>query len=144
MESVETETRGNQEKKTEDNYRISISKAAERAVVELMDKVNQDSAAGQVNRMQVASWVLVKFAEDATSEDIKAMRRDHVNDMDLLEHVFKQSKESGKIHPEMREFLRKIMGVDGAVRKSAKKGLQKDIINDDIPFDDRRRNEANS
>lgn len=121
----------NQDKKAEDISRISISRAAEKAVLELMEKVNQGFAAGQVNRSQLASWVLVKFADSATAEDIKAIRMDHVNDLVLLEHYCREAKESGKLQPEVRDLIRKLAGIDDAQRKGMKKNL-KNVIIDDI------------
>ena len=131
MKIIEKENTGNQEKKAEDTYRISISKAAEKAVLDVMEKVNQGFTAGQVNRSQLASWVLLKFADGASGEDIRAIRMDHVNELALLEYYFREAKESGKLQPEVRDLIRRLAGIDDTQRKGPKKNL-KNVINDDI------------
>jgi hypothetical protein len=131
IESIEKEKKGNQDKKTEDTYRISISKGAEKAVVEVMERVNQGFTAGQVNRSQLTSWILARYAETANPDEIRAIRMDHVNEIALLEHYYREAKESGKLQPEVRDLIRKLAGVDDMQRKVSKKGL-KNVINDDI------------
>jgi len=111
----------NQDKKAEDTYRISISKTAEKAVLELMEKVNQGFTAGQVNRSQLASWVIGKFADGAGAEEIRAIRMDHVNELVLLEHYYKEAKESGKLQPEVRDLIRRLAGIDDMQRKGPKR-----------------------
>ena len=130
-----TEGTGKQNNKMEDTYRITVSKAAEKALVEIWEKVNQDFSAGQVNRPQVASWVLIKFAENFNSEDLKAMRMDHIDEMSLLEHYYKKAKENGQVQPEVRDLLRKLAGIDEAQKRSSKGRLTRNVINDDIDKD---------
>lgn len=134
MELLEIEERKNEEKKNEDTYRVTVSKAAEKALVELLGKVNQDFTAGQVNRSQLASWVLTRFVEDATAEDIRAIRMEHINEVALLEYYYRQAKETGKLQPEVRDFIRRLAGIDESQRKPTKKNL-KNVINDDIKTD---------
>lgn len=119
------------DKKIEDIYRISISKAAEKALIDVLEKVTRDFPAGQINRSQLAGWILLKFADDASADDIRAIRMDHVNELVLLEHYYRQAKETGKLQPEVRDFVRKLAGMDDAQRKGGKKNLPK-VINDDL------------
>jgi hypothetical protein len=130
VENIEKE-KGSGDKKGEETYRISISKVAEKAVVDVMERVNQGFTAGQVNRSQLASWILVRYAETANADEIRAIRMDHVNEIALLEHYYREAKESGKLQPEVRDLIRKLAGVDDMQRKGSRKGL-KNVINDDI------------
>ena len=77
----------------------------------------------------------MKFAESAGSEEVRAIRMDHVNEVVMLESVLKLAKDTGKVQPEIRDLLRKLAGVDDLQRKGGKKTLQKGIINDDIAPD---------
>ena len=129
VKSKELELRINT--KNEDNYRITISKVAEKSINEVVGKVNDGFDAGQDNRSQVASWVLVKFASGISVEDIRAIRMDHVDEFALLEHYYREAKESGKLQPEIRDLIRKLAGIDETQRKGPRKGL-KNVINDDI------------
>lgn len=132
METGDKEIQEKENTKIEETYRLTVSKAAERAVIKVVEKVNQEFEAGQVNRSQVASWVLLKFSEDLTSDDLRAIRADHVNEITLFEHYFKKAKETGQIPSEIRDFIRKMAGNNDTQRKPLKKNLQKTVINDDI------------
>ena len=119
------------DKKIEDIYRISISKAAEKALIDVLEKVTRDFPAGQINRSQLAGWILLKFADDASADDIRAIRMDHVNELVLLEHYYREAKESGKLQPEVRDFVRNSPEWTMRSGKDRKKRLPK-VINDDI------------
>lgn len=140
MDSVIKENKDKTEKKSEDVYRIGITKTAEKALSGVLEKVNRDFVAGQINRSQLASWIVKKFAETFGSDEIREIRAEHVDEFTLLEHYYRQAKESGKVEPEVRDLIRKLAGIEGAQKRPQKKGLQ-NSINDGIrdQYDNRDR-----
>ncbi len=120
------------EPKAEDIARISISKSAENTLVSILESVNDGFNGGRVNRHQLASWIVHKFGESLSDEDIKLIRQDHFNEVAMLEAMVRQIKKSGKVPVEMRAIIQKQMGFDEPPKKRIKKTLQNNVINDDI------------
>ena len=133
----EREPRREQAKEEEGMVRLSISRTAEKALVGVLTRVNSGFEAGQVSRSDGASWILLKYAESVSNDDIRALRMDHTDEIALLEHYLTTAKKSGKsLAPEVRDFLRKFSGLDEPQKKAPKKGLQKNDINDVIIVDE--------
>lgn len=120
------------EPKAEDIARISISKSAENMLVSILESINDGFNGGRVNRHQLASWIVHRFGESLSDEDIKLIRQDHFNEVAMLEAMVRQIKKSGKVPVEMRAIIQKQMGFDEVSKKKTKKSLQNNVINDDI------------
>jgi len=118
--------------KTENNeiVKITISKEAELRMAEVLERINDGFAAGKVNRQDLASWALKRFAEECNADLINAVREDHFNEFALLESILRRGKEDGKLPPGLSAALKQCIGVDASSRKAPKKPLTKNNIND--------------
>ena len=121
------------ELKTEEEVsaKITVTKAAEKAVSEVVLRVNDGFDAGRVNRQDVASWILIKFKETFGNEEIGQIRAIHIDEIAFLESLLKKAKESGKVPAQVRELLKLHIGLDMAPKKS-KKNLTNESIYDGL------------
>ena len=128
MEEEKTET----EIKDQDGiHKIAITKEAERALSEVVDKVNDGYNGGRASRMGVSSWIINQFAKVVSAVEIKTMRLEFLNELSLLELCLKRSKEAGKLSPELKKLLMHQMGLmDEPVRKSARSKATDELAQD--------------
>lgn len=117
-------------KQNEDIVKITIRKEAEERLTQVMERVNNGFDAGKVNRQDLASWALIRFAKDCTAETIKMIRQDHFDEMALLEVLLKRSKEQGQLPPELKNALRQHIGMESGGKRATKAPLTSDYIND--------------
>ncbi len=122
------------QKTTEEILRITVSRAAEEALVGIVDRVNDGYEGGKVNRTQIANWVLIRAQETMQDNDIKDIRAEHLDEFAFMEALVRKAKKSGKLPSELRSFMNKQLGLDDAPKKR-KKNLQDNAINDDIAND---------
>lgn len=115
------------EKSGDEFVKVTISKKAEKAAMDLLAKVNDGFDGGRVNRQDLVSWVLMKFAEDCNDQDIRAIRADHFDEITLIELCLKKSKQSGSLPPELRKILLAQAGLDDSVKKSNKKSIDRKV-----------------
>lgn len=113
-------------------HRLTISRAAEEALVSVLDRVNEGFAVGKVNRNNLANWLIIRDSQAITAEDIKEIRTAHTDEFAALDMVLRRAKESGKLPAELRAYLLKQIGSDEPPKKKTKKNLQNDVINDDM------------
>lgn len=118
---------GGEEKNGEEFVKVSISKRAEKAVKELVVKVNENFDGGRINRQDLISWVLMRFSEECTEQEIRAIRVDHFDELALLELYLKRSKLAGNLPLELRKFLLTQAGLDESAKKSVKKGVDSKV-----------------
>ena len=136
MENIEKEKK-TKELRTEEIVKITVSKEAEEKLMNVIEKVNNGFDAGKVNRQDVASWALTYFANNCDSEVIKAIRQDHFDEFTVLESILRRGKEQGKIPVEIRNILRQQMTSDLSPRKTVKKQLTSDYVNDVVQENER-------
>ena len=125
-------TEKDKKQKTEEIVKITVNKEAEEKLMNVMEKVNNGFDSGKVNRQDLASWALNYFASICDAEVIKAIRQDHFDEFAMLEAILKRGKEQGKLPTELRNILRQQMTSDLPSRKSTKKQLTSNSINDAI------------
>ena len=113
-------------------HRLTISKVAELALISVMERVNNGFAVGKVNRNNLANWIIAKFAETVSQDQIKEIRTAYTDEFAALDMVLRRAKESGKLPPELKAYLLKHIGDDEAPKKKKKNHLQNNVINDDI------------
>lgn len=116
--------------KTEETYRLTVSKSAEQALMAILERVNDGFDGGRVNRTDLASWILVKFAERVSDADIREVRAEHFDEVALLESIYRRAKESGRVPAELRALLQSQIGLEPGPRKAARSRLTKASIND--------------
>lgn len=117
-------------KTEETTYRLTVSKSAEQALMGVMERVNDGFEGGRVSRTDLASWVLVKFAERVSENDVREIRAEHFNELALLESIYRRSRESGRVPPELRALLQSQIGLEPAPKRPGKGRLTKAYTND--------------
>jgi len=123
----------NKDQKKDDLYRVTVNREGERALAAIVERVNDGFIGGRVNRTQVASWVLIKFSENTSENEINQIRAEHFDEIAVLECILRQAKESGQVPPEFKSLLQKRVSIgDNQKKRITKKALTNNIINDDI------------
>ena len=133
MEAKNTESKDvkTNEEGPEKITRLVVTKDAEAAVSSVMDAVNYGFDAGRATKVDVASYMLLWFKNNAPDGAKLALRTTLANEMTMLESVVRKAKTSGSLPPALREALAQhFFGNDGAVSKKLKKGLRSEGITD--------------
>lgn len=140
MEKNKKETGKKEEKKeekTEENItvkdevlRILVSRQGEKALLDVIEQVNDRFAGGKVNKTQMANWILKRFKDDLDDSMIKEIRADHFDEVAVLELILRKAKETGKVPSEFKYLLQKQFGLDMSPKKKTKPALTEDGIND--------------
>lgn len=116
--------------------RVVVSHEANRQLDELVAKVNDGFDAGRVTRPQVLSWLLRRFAETASEEEIQELRAAHFDRIAYLEALLKRAKETGVLPAELHAAIQPPCA-PAHIGKKAKRGLTRNLINDEITKDDK-------
>jgi len=132
MEDRENNKNVGMEDKQDEIHRITVSKMAEEALTETVERVNDGFEGGKVNRVQVANWILMRFNASCSDGDIQQIRAENVNEISVLEAILKKARKSGKLPSELSSLIQKQLGFDDLPKKMAKSRLTKNIINDDM------------
>jgi hypothetical protein len=123
--SIENEKQNKEKtgKLEEETVKVTITKQAEKAMVELLPRINDGFEGGRINRQDLISWILTRFIEDCTEQEIRTIRADHLDEFTLLEMSLKKFKQAGGLPPELRKLLLAQAGMDESPRKSTKKSV---------------------
>lgn len=132
MEDRENNKEVGMEEKTDEIHRITVSKMAEEALTEIVERVNDGFEGGRVNRVQVANWIMMRFLGNCSDADIQQIRVENVNEIAVLEAILKKARKSGKLPSEMSFLIQKQLGFEDSPKKTVKSRLTKNIINDDM------------
>ena len=136
MKNSDIETRNSKQEDLE-ILRIGISRASERALMEIMDQVNHGFIGGKVSKSQMANWILKRFKEELDDSLIKDIRADHFDEVAVLESILRKARESGKVPTEFRHLLQREVGLDVSAKKKPKQALTENGINDVVSMTDK-------
>ncbi len=131
MDNKNNNTNEEKEQKAEEIHRITVSRAADEALDGIVERINDGFDGGRVNRMQAASWIVLRSVETFGENEIKDIRADHFDEVAMLESVLRRAKKTGKVPSELKALLQKHIGLEEPAKKR-KKQLQDHIINDDM------------
>ena len=110
----------NQNTKTDEVYRLAVTKEAEKALNEMMEKVNRGFEGGRISKLDMASWALVRVQSEMNEAMIQDVRSEHFDEVAALEAVLRRAKEQGRVSQELRLMLLKQGGFDSAPKKIPK------------------------
>lgn len=116
---------GKENTKSDEIYRIAVTRDAEKALNELMEKVNYEFDGGKVNRSEMASWALIRLCKGLNDEMLQDIRSEHFDEVTALESLYRRAKETGKVSVELKALLLKQVGFDGSAKKSVKVKIDK-------------------
>lgn len=104
----------------EEIQRITVSKEAQTALGNIVDRVNDGFTGGKVNRTQMANWILLKFNNEIDETQIKEIRAEHFDEVAMLESILKQAKETGTVPSDFKVLLQKQLGGDEPTKRKMK------------------------
>ncbi len=118
-EKIETEgnKNGNGIGNGEEIQRITVSRDAQAALGNIVDRVNDGFTGGKVNRTQMANWILLRFNSELNDAQIREIRAEHFDEVAMLESILRQAKETGKIPLDFKALLQKQLGIEEVGRK---------------------------
>lgn len=120
-------------KKAEDSLaKIAINKEADRALTEIISRVNDGFEAGRATKQEVASHIILSFAKECTESDIHGIRALFFNPISLMEATLKKAKETGVLPDSLRELLFEQFTAGQPGAKKARKSLNQNIIKDNV------------
>lgn len=123
-------------KKTDDGLaKIAINKDADRALSDVIGRVNDGFDAGRATKQEVASHIILSFSKDCTESDIHGIRALFFNPILLMEATLKKAKETGVLPGSLRELLFEQFTASQSVAKKSKKSLSHNIIKDNTNDD---------
>ena len=130
----ELEQEKQEQRKNEDQLaKIAISKEADKAVGEILNRVSDGFDAGRPTKHEVTSQIILRFFKEFTDADVHALRVQFFNPILVMEAMVRKAKESGVVPDSMREFLYEQFMASSAVQpaaKKAKKQLKDSVIID--------------
>lgn len=127
---ISTGSEESTEKKKDEMYRVTISRAAETALMVIVDRVNDGFMGGKVNKAEMADWAILRFAEEIGETEVKEIRAEYFDEIAVLESLLRKAKESGKVPTEFKGLLQKQLGLEDSPRKKPKKALTENVNND--------------
>lgn len=123
------------EQRLEEVVKITMSKEAETQLTRVMERVNDGFEAGRINRQELASWAVLRFAQECNADVIRSIRQEHFDEVAFLESVLRRGKETGKLPQEIRNALKLHLGMEPQSKKPSKRALTQDYINDVVLAD---------
>jgi hypothetical protein len=92
----------------EEISRVNISRHSDKALLDVIEQVNDGFTGGKVNKTQMANWIFKRFKDDLDDSIIKEIRADHFDEVAVLESILRKAKESGKVPSEFKYLLQKL------------------------------------
>ena len=137
MNTEEKEIEKQDPKAEEALVKIAISREADRALIEVLDRVTDGFDAGKATKQDVASYMILRFAKDCSESDIHGIRALFFNPILLMEATLKKAKETGILPDLIKDlFFDQFMEAQSQpAAKRTKKILNKNIIKDNVTPD---------
>lgn len=119
-------------KKSDDLAKIAISREADSALVEIIEKINDGFDGGKATKQEVTSFIVLDFFKELTDSHIHKLRFSFFDPITMMEVTLKKAKETGILPESVRElFLKQFADSAHTVRKP-KKNLKSNVIIDNI------------
>lgn len=119
-------------KKSDDLAKIAISREADSALVEIIERINDGFDGGRATKQDVTSVIVLDFFKELTDSHIHKLRVSFFDPITMMEATLKKAKETGILPESVKElFLKQFADSAHTVRKP-KKNLKSDVIIDNI------------
>ena len=116
---------GREQKTTEEVFRITVTKDAEKALIDLVDKVNRGFDGGKINRTEMASWALTRLIRNMDEAMLQEIRAEYFDEIAALEVLWRKAKERGRVSSEVKQLLLKEVGFESSTKKPPKTKVDK-------------------
>ena len=120
-ENTENEIQELNKKADEGLAKIAITKEADRALSDLLGRVNDGFEAGKATKQEVASYIINSFFNACTDTNIHTLRTLFFNPILLMEATLKKAKETGMVPDSMRQLLYEQFMASNGIQPTAKK-----------------------
>jgi len=131
---INTEETESKRRRSDENLaKLAITKDADRALTEVLGRINEGFDAGKATKQDVASQIILHFSKDYSDADLHAIRVQFFNPILLMEAVLKKAKETGNLPDNMRDLLyQQFVSTSNPqpAAKKSKKALRDNAIND--------------
>lgn len=105
-------------KKPKEQFRVVINKEANDSLEKIVTVVNSDFNCGEINKSNVAEWILSNFKGTLPKTDIKTIQEFYVDEKKMLQDLLKGSTSAGKELPiEIRRALKEHYGFSTKTKK---------------------------
>jgi hypothetical protein len=124
-----------QDLKSEDALaKIAISREADRALMEVLDRVADGFEAGKATKQDLASYLILRFSKDCAESEIHGIRALFFNPILLMEATLKKAKETGILPDSIKNlFFDQFMESQSQpAAKRIKKVLRSNNIKDNV------------
>lgn len=126
----------NPNSKIEDQWsKIAITKASDKALIELLLRIHDGFSAGRATKQELASFIILRFFNTYSDSDIHEIRSQFFDPILMMEAELRKAKETGILSDAVKEFFQnQFMGssVNQPNAKKTKKNLNADIIKDNV------------
>ena len=92
-------------KKSKDEVQVTISLEGERKLQGILVQINDGFELARVTRKHLLAHVINVFHLNFSADDIQAVRQSALTDMALLDHLYREIKDSGVVPEGLRDFL---------------------------------------
>ena len=107
-----------------------VNKEADLTITEFLNAVNDGFEAGKATRLEIASFMIQWFKNNAPTDVIDELRKLAANSLSMLDAVHKKAKSGEELPPEVKAALYKYyFGTDAANSKKSKKNLKQESPN---------------
>ncbi len=107
-----------EKKRTKGQYRVVISKDANKSLEEIVSLVNSDFSCGEITKSNVAEWILSNFNGSIPKADVKKIQESYIDEKKLLQDILKGSTNSDSdIPPEISRALKAHFGFSTKQKK---------------------------
>jgi len=133
------DTVGKSRRSDENLAKIAITKEADRALTEILGRVNEGFEAGKASKQDLTSQIVMHFSKNYTDNDLHAIRVQFFNPIALMEVVLRKAKETGYLPDTMRELLYQQFIASSnpqLAAKKPKKPLRDNAINESIKVEE--------
>jgi len=107
-----------EKKRTKGQYRVVISKDANKSLEEIVNLVNSDFNCGEITKSNVAEWILMSFNGSLPKADIKKIQESYIDEKKLLQDLLKGSTNAeSELPPEISKALKAHFGFSSKQKK---------------------------
>ncbi len=114
--------------------KIAITKEADRALIEMYNRISEGFDSGRVTKQDVASQMILRFALACKESDIQDLRKKFFDPILAIEAKLRKAKETGFLSEALKEILYDEFMTQHpqSSAKRSKKTLPADIITDKV------------
>lgn len=123
MESESNKERETERKKgkseNQEQYRIVVSKETSEALEKMLSKSITDFIAGEINKSDIANWIILNAVPTFNENDVKSIQKLHFDERKILGALLKDSKKENKIPEILRKAIRDFYGVSETPKRKS-------------------------